>query len=363
MRMQIAKVFKTPKKQAGAALVVAMLIISLVTAIAATSSLRHHFMLRRLSNQLKVTQLNSYLRATEMIAKKALTADLQLDSQQNYRFDHWGEIWAQKVPPFLIEGGSYGGEIIDLQGRFNLNTLAQKKQLDPSKTVPFTIEQGIFIRLLQSYNDDNLQITNEQAVEITKAALDWVDADTTENFSYCEDNAYTAIEKRKPHRTANQPFMSVSELRLLCNMPPELYIRIKEDLTVWPRTGKSTINVNTASKAILRSVFLPSTDVSWFQTSWKSGQSYTAPRPLEDRDLEQFLEQQKQGFTSWSQVQSTLSYVEPWPAQSPVLSLHSDYFLLKAVAELDGLTQRYLSVLDRTTSNKIKVLFRSYDDL
>ncbi|MCY4045666.1 MAG: type II secretion system minor pseudopilin GspK [Cellvibrionales bacterium] len=361
--MSVAKSFTLKKKQTGAALVVAMLIISLVTAIAATSSLRHHFMLRRLSNQLKVTQLNSYLQATEMIAKKALTADLQLDAEQKYRYDHFGEIWAQKVPPFLIDGGSYGGEIIDLQSKFNLNMLATPEQYkSPNRTLPYTIQQGIFIRLLQSYNDDNLQITSEQAVEILKAVLDWVDPDTTANFSYCEDDAYTTIEKRKPHRTANQPFMSVSELRLLCNMPPELYIRIKDDLTVWPRTGKSTINVNTASAAILKSVIIPSQDAAFFQ-KWKPGESFQVPRPLEDRDIEQFLEQQKQGFTSWSQVQSTLSYFDPWPSTMPVLSLHSDYFLLRAQAELDGLTQRYLSVLDRTQPAKIVVLFRSYDDL
>ncbi len=353
-----------PRKQKGAALVVALLIISLVTAIAATSSLRHHFTLRRLSNQLKTSQAYSYLRATEMIAKKALTADLMLDALQANRFDHFQEIWAQIVPPFLIEGGSYGGKIIDLQSKFNLNLLAAKNQklgAPNLKRVPFTVEQGIFIRLLQSYNDESFAISNEQAMNITRAVLDWVDPDTQTNYSYCEDEAYSAIEKRKPHRTANMAFTSVSELRLICNMPVELYTRMKDDLTVWPREGGSKINVNTAGPHLLRSIVLTQQQVSQLKTV-PTGDPLPSLLPLPEGELERFLEQQKNGFTTVAQATMALdsSYYGFWP--NAPLALFSDFFLLKATAELDGLTQHYFSVLDRRTDN-IKVLFRSVDDL
>lgn len=346
--------------QRGAALVVALLIISLVTAIAATATLRHQFMLKRLSNQLKASQAYSYLRATEMIAKKALMADLQLDAAQANRFDHLEEVWAQTVPPFLIEGGSYGGKLTDLQSKFNLNLLAAKHQsLQGRKSVPFTAEQGIFIRLLQSYNDDEFAVTYEEAVSITRAVLDWVDPDTNANFSYCEDDAYAGIEKRKPHKTPNQPFMSVSELRLICNMPVELYSRMKDDLTVWPRNGKSSININTASLPLLRSVIMNQQDVNQFKAV-KQGNSFQAPEPIAAVQLEPFVELQKKGFTTWNQVITSLSYLGFWPGAP--LVLHSDFFLLSAQAELDGLTQRYFSVLDRQTDD-IKILYRSVDDL
>ena len=348
------------KTNQGAALVIALLVVSIITVLSVGILLRYEFMERKLLNQINLTQAEGYLGVAELIGKKALLAEKQLEQTNTYRFDHLAELWAQQVPPFLVEGGAYSGRLIDLQGKFNLNMLStQAQKAQQGKQVPFTVEQGIFIRLLQSYNDDSLNISYDQAVKITQAVLDWSDADTQENFSYCEDDGYRFIENRKPHRTANQAFFSVSELRLICNFPIDLYIRIKEDLTVWPLSGVTTINVNTASEAVLASIIFNEQDVNRFRTIYQ-GDSFTAPSPIEREQLKNFIAEQQQGFLKWQQAISALSYQNFWPGAP--LSLHSDYFLLDANVEFNGFKQKRLAVLKRTT-NKVSTLFSSKEAL
>lgn len=355
VQVHITPVYITPvyinntNKQNGAALVIAMLILSLVTVFAASMMIEYNFSVRRVTNQLTSQQAYNYLLGTEAIAHKALMMDLQLDRDDGSTVDHLGEIWAQEVPPFVIEDGAYGGRIYDLQGRFNLNSLRDNTvlpigQIQPA--VPFTIEQGIFIRLLQAMSDDDYAVDEDKAIAITEAVVDWLDSDgDARGFNCGEDDAYYNIDGRQPHRTSNLPFASVSELLLICNMPVKLYLRLLPHVTVWPASGKSSINVNTATTPLLRSLFVAKEDVPKLQMI--NGRSnFLSPPPLTEDEVKTIVEHQgADGYDQLAQVEVDIDGYELWP-NGPI-GLYSNYFILESTAIMGDLTQTMSSVISR----------------
>lgn len=378
-------------KQTGAAMVVAMLILSIVTVFAASIAFDYQFSIRRVSNQMLMQQAYQYLLATEAIASKALLQDLQNDADDELTVDRKSEIWAEENMVFTVENGAYTGKLTDLQGRFNLNSLKPPSIAagDFLPQVPYTISQGIFIRLLQALGNDDFSISEQDAVAITESIIDWLDEDSMPTGFGCgEDDGYYTIEDRQAHRVANGPFYSVSELRLICNLPLELYYRLRDYVTVWPISGQSSININTAGMPLLRSIFVDKSDVETLKKI-NNKTSYQVPPPLAIEELEAILkrtqaevldaeqeELQEQntfsqdqlfdangelitediGFTKLEEVLAETRNAAFWPNAD--LGLYSNYFLLEAVVTLDRLTQTMDSVLSRE-SGKISVLARS----
>lgn len=379
-------------KQRGAAMVVAMLILSIVTVFAASIAFDYQFSIRRVSNQMLMQQAYQYLLATEAIAGKALLQDLQNDADDELTVDKKDEIWAEEGMVFSVEEGAYTGTLTDLQGRFNLNSLKPPAVTagDFAPQVPYTIEQGIFIRLLQALGDDELSLAEQDAIAITESIIDWLDEDTMPTGFGCgEDDAYYNIEDRQAHRVANGPFYSVSELRLICNLPLELYYRLQDYVTVWPISGKSSININTAGMPILRSIFVEQADVDSLKKI-NNKTSYQVPPPLTEEAVEAVLkrtqaepiegeeyeEQESQsfnqeslwldedgelqaaelGFTKLNDVLAEMNNIAFWPNAD--LGLYSHYFLLESMVTLDRLTQTMSSVMTRENGT-ISVLVRS----
>jgi len=349
------------QKQQGAALIVSLLILSIVIVITTASFTEHNFQIRRVSNQLAASQAYSYLRATEAVAHKALMTDLEIDKENGEVVDHLAEIWAQEAPPFMLEEGAYTGRLFDLQGRFNINSLlndSSNSSNNKSKAVPYNIEQGIFIRLLIALNDDDFSISSDEAQSITESIVDYLDSDTqVRGFDCGEDDAYYSIEGRLPHRTANQAMVSVSELRLICNLPVELFRRLREHVTVWPLSGESTINLNTASEPLLRAVLIDELDEAKLNNL---SPGYFAPQPLEPFQLEDVLSSQASGYVDFNSMEVDFREITWWP--NAPLSLASDYFLLASDAKLGDVLMHMESVISRK-GGTISILARSTDGL
>ena len=382
--MKIYSLLKS-RSQQGAALVVAMLILSLVTVLAISMTVEHDFAIRRISNQMAMQQGYSYLRGVESIAQKILRVDLRADKDDDLSVDHLGEIWAMEASPFILDNGdAYIGKLSDLQGRFNLNSLSRSagntENSSAQPAVPFTVEQGIFIRLLQAFNDDDMKIDYQTAVEITESVVDYLDADQNSlGFNCGEDDAYSSIERRQAHRTPNSAIASVSELRLICNLPVALYERIKGVLTVWPLSGKMVINLNTAPPEILRSVFIPTTEVVNL-TDVENKPGFTVPAPLALDEMSDVLDKTGmqpekseagsgaseegalldmlgiEGYQDFDTINNDVVDGILWP-NAPV-GLHSDYFILESLASISDLTVTMSSVISRKNGT-IKLLARS----
>lgn len=127
------------------------------------------------------------------------------------------------------------GEMYDLQSRFNMNNVVDKKYI------------SMFMNLIHQVND---QATGLERVTIALAAKHWI-ADYNPNRGSDTFSAYY-LSLKPPFYPAHQPFKSSSELRLIKNVDSSLFMSLQPFITALPET--TSININTASKTVLSSL-------------------------------------------------------------------------------------------------------------
>ena len=129
-------------------------------------------------------------------------------------------------------------QIDDLSGRINLNDL-----VSPTGAIDQTTRERL-MRLLTAQGIHDTQVVD--------ALVDWVDPDEEPISAYgAEDGQY--LLKDPPYRAGNQPFASVTELRLIEGMTEEIYGALRPHVAALPVSGTG-INVNMASKEVVRSL-------------------------------------------------------------------------------------------------------------
>jgi len=217
--------------QQGVALVTALLVVSLATVAAIAMATRLQVDMRRTGNLLHGEQAYAYALAAESWAQVILLRDSE-DSE----YDYLGEDWATALPPIAVEGGFVSGNIIDLQGRFNVNNLINEEGK------PVESQLAYFKRLLAVLKLDET---------IAPALLDWIDSDIDATFpDGAEDDTYLLAEP--PYRAANRPLVSISELRLVKGFTPEVIAILEPHVTALPEA--TVINVNTATAEVLEAL-------------------------------------------------------------------------------------------------------------
>lgn len=234
------------RRQRGAALIVAMLVFALATALVVAMSSEFTLFVKRGSNSFVSNQASAYLRGGEDLARMVLLQDAEEDAKRpDGPRDDLSEFWAKQVPPYALdEGGFLSGSLQDLENRININELAIGSNRDDQQ---FTAVQAQFIRLLQSFEET--RVSEQDARLILEAVKDWIDRDQEPGDFGAEDDYYFDMEPS--YRAANAFMRSVSELRLVAYMTPELYLAVAPYLTVW---GGGTINIHTAPVQILRTI-------------------------------------------------------------------------------------------------------------
>jgi general secretion pathway protein K len=225
-------------RQRGVALIMAVLIAALATMLAASVSFKGYMDQRRTGNALAMDQGFEVALGGEAWAADAL----RRDKQQSAKTDDFTEEWATPIPPIPLDdghGNSYGdfeGQLEDMQGRFNLNSLVvlEGGQL---KTDPLAIAR--FERLLELL---------EMETKWAKVIADWIDSDVQPEFpDGAEDPTYTGLSP--PYRTANMPVTRASELLSLAGFGLERYRKLEPFVTALP-IG-TPINLCTASPELL----------------------------------------------------------------------------------------------------------------
>jgi general secretion pathway protein K len=303
-----------PGRQRGTALITAILVVALATAIAASLTWDLFLDQRRAFGRITVDQGLMYSLGAEAWAKKIL----QDDAQDN-QVDHPGEAWATQITPLPIEGGQIQGRIEDLNGRFNLNNLIDAA----GATDPVAVEN--FQRLLTALELDT---------RLANRLGDWFDRDLEPNFpDGAEDSEY--LSRSPPFRTANRPITSVSELMLVY---PELgqsgYARLRPYVTALPRGTR--ININTALPEVL----------------------LTAAEELGYREAERIVMDRPD--TGWESLEQ-LGDIVPAEAQG-ALGTSSNWFRLSVRVDIG--TQRFTmySLLHRDAAGTVSTVIRSFAD-
>lgn len=335
------------QSQRGAALIIALLIVAMVVMLATALSSDFLLMFRRVENQLYSEQAYAYMRGAEALSRAALLYDLQKDDKN--RNDNLAEDWAQ-AQQYPTDYGWIGGQLEDLQGRFNLNLLASAgvpsggAGTPTPKDVPARTQ---FVRLLLALNLEE-PLSLDQAQELTNAISDWIDGDSEiSGLSGAESEYYETADP--PSQPANRAVAGPSELMMVRGMTPEIYRLLAPLVTVWPATSSTTgtkININTAPVEVLRSL-------------GGAGDQPQDYQPLSDTDVETLLEARKppKYIKDMEEVNKLLNPTggQDHKIQTDGWDVVSDYFMLNTVTDFQGHRYAMRSILHRTSDNKRKV--------
>jgi general secretion pathway protein K len=306
-----------PGQQRGAvALMFAMLIVALCTLYAVSLAWDTTLDVRRTTNLLWREQAVQVALGAEQWVGVILSQD-----QQDSQADHLGEIWAQQLPPLPVEGagmsGDVSGGLVDLQGRFNINNLLNAAgEIDEP-----TLEQ--FRRLLRALGLEP---------QIAGAVADWLDADTQPFFpDGAEDGEYTG--RIPPYRSANSPVSSASEIAAVIGVDAESYRLLRPHVTALP--GRTSINVNTATPAVLMSL----------------DENVTAA------DAERLVaEREETGFADVTASFSTL--VQPEVLNT--LGESTNYFRLESIVRIGTVRLTMYSLLQRGPQGDVTPILRTF---
>ena len=330
--------------QHGAALVLALLVFALSTVLIVAMTRDFNRVYQQGSNSFLAAQSSAYLRGAEGLATLALLADDDADRRAKIQRDDLEEIWAREANPYpLEEGGWLLGSLEDLQGRFNLNHLAQR--IEPGEGRPrFTAAQAQFIRLLLAATEGD--IGEAEAISITQAIGDWLDVDANLRLDGAEDDDYMSLTPA--YRSANRAMASVSELRAVAGITDELFLALEPWVTVWPESPVK-LNIHTAPEMVLRSL---GEDDSLL--------------PLSSEDAQSIAEERKEN--GFSDLEAFLAHpvladrIENMTEMRKLLGESSSYFLLRAQVEVADRNTRLYSVLERE-NRQVSVLLRTAGSL
>ncbi|MFT6368636.1 MAG: general secretion pathway protein K [Halioglobus sp.] len=300
---------------------------------------------QRGSNVFVAEQAYSYLLGAEELASLALQIDFDQDKTRERPRDDLTEFWSADAIPYPIDRySSVAGELEDLQGRFNLNWLGvvggSANPANPG-VLQYTVAQQRFIRLLQAL--PSVEVGEVEAKAITDAIRDWIDADSVSLGNGAEDDFY--FSQTPPYRAANRLMVSVSELRAVANITPEIYTALAPWVSALP--DNVSLNIHTAPPILLRTI---NEDGNYQPLSEADGQNLFEYRcETEFEDVANFLEN------------PVFSGKVP-KDMGKDLGETSSFFLLAAQAEVAERQVRLYSVLERN-DRAIKVVARASGSL
>lgn len=220
-------------RQTGVALLTALLVVALATVAAVAMTTRQQLDVRRTGNLLHSEQAWAYVLGAESWARVVLARD----SKDN-KVDNLAEDWATQVPASLVEGGSVVGRVVDMQGRFNVNSLVVNGVADAAAVDRYK-------RLLRTLDLDE---------SLADSLVDWLDKDINSRFpGGAEDETYQLLQPA--YRTANRLMADISELRLVKGYDEKVMGKLLGGVSGVPLVTAlpeaTAINVNTASAEVL----------------------------------------------------------------------------------------------------------------
>jgi general secretion pathway protein K len=213
--------FSKPGRQRGMALLFAVLIVVIASAIAVSMIHAEKFTIRKTAHIQTMDRASLYALGLEDWARIYIKQD-----REDSEIDHLDEDWAIGIPGLPIEGGYLSGYLEDEQAKFNLNSLIGSELA--------------VIRFRRLCN--NLEVEET----FIPALMDWTDADFDVRYP---DGAEEHYEN---YRVANRPMVDITELLLVEHVTVEIFEKLRPFITVL--APPTTINVNTMSETLYESL-------------------------------------------------------------------------------------------------------------
>jgi len=358
-------------KQGGVAIITAMLLIALgtITMVAVTS--RQQLDMQRERNEGIIQQARAFGVSGERFAAALLYRDFKAGARNNT--DSLDDDWAQTIPPVPIDNASIQGCIVDMQGRFNLNNLVDAEGKIAvinieGNNVPFYFEQ--LKRLLAELN---IEQTKAEAI------LDWVDIDVDATGAEgAEDGYYSGLTPG--YRSANAPFVSVSELQLVKGFSSAVEAESEDYELLLPHIAAlpvgnlpTAINVNTATPEVLASLSDEIKPLATDLSRWETGayEDYPDCENIFDLAPEKELDAIGGDERDVTPYESTLLFDQRTDsgdsgaesAPKGTYGVSSSYFQVRIDVEAEGITLSQYTLFERNNEGKSRVLYRSRDTL
>lgn len=297
------------KRLRGSALLTALFIMTLVAIVATAMSTKIQVDIYR--TRLIVLHDKLYL-ASQAVAFWAL-GELNQDKKRYPQVDEQGMIiqYPQKMatiyPSVTISGGLY-----DLQARYNLNNLSNKKAV-----LGFVNMLGVTAS----------HISSSEKTKLAMSINDWV---SPYDLARGEDNYLSYyLNLKPPYHPSHQLMSSASELRLVKDVNAKTYMALYPFITALPEP--TPVNLNTAPKQVLMSL---------------SGAIN------EEKVTELISERGEKGFKNLTKVSELLKKLN---IANDQITLESSYYLSVAHANSDNLNFTVYTLFKKSRDKKGKL--------
>jgi len=209
--------------QRGAALLMVLMAMALVSMMLTSLALQSHRDITRLQFQQQETQARFYARGAEIIAQRALT-DLAVR-----RAALWWQTLAGQPLDYPTDEGTLRLEVEDQRRCFNVNSLAAD---DPE------LAQRQLLYWLANYADTRLDVPPG---EFVARLTDWVDSDNIAREGGMDGADYARLDP--PRLSADTAMRNISELNWLGPLDTGRYRRF-EALCAIPESRPWRLNLN-----------------------------------------------------------------------------------------------------------------------
>ena len=218
----------TTRRQRGAALITAVLIVALAATTAGVMLQRQSAMLNQAALVMTRAQADLYAKAGIDWAR----AVIAVDPKSPASVGHLGQAWARPMLGLPVEGAVIGGRLDDAQARFNVNNLVSGDSRNEA-------DIDAFKRLLAGL---------KLSPDLADAVVDWIDTgDALTGGGGAEDAWYLSLPQ--PYRAANQPLAQIEELLRVRGFDSKSVALLAPYVTALP--ARTLVNANTVSESVL----------------------------------------------------------------------------------------------------------------
>ena len=237
-----------PRKpnERGAALLTVLLLVAVMSVVAATALERVALATRMTGNGGAIDQARAYADAGTQIARMRI-GDLVATNPARITLAGGWMGTPQSIP---VPGGIATARVTDGGNCFNVNSVVTGESEASLKVRPIGVSQ--FQALLQA-----LGVDARQAQGAAAGLADWIDSDSVAQPGGAEDETYA--QAPRPYRAANRLMVDASELRAVNGITPAIYDLARPWVCALPVTDLSPININTLlpTQAPLFAMLLP----------------------------------------------------------------------------------------------------------
>lgn len=312
------------RKQKGVALLVVLILLVMMSALAAKISQQFCRNLQKTHYQVSQQQLRWAMQAQEKVVKDRLQTDA---TGENKALNLDGD-WHQ---PLETRGEDYTvvSQVEDAQDCFNVNNLLAAEKIPQGQNAPAVPEKPRNEQIVEQILTES-GISHTTAEEVYQQLVDYLDGDATTAKDGAESDAWAGVlPARQP---ANQMMRTIAEIKELPAFPVAAYPKVSKLLCALPDSA-SKVDVNTLKPeqaALLAALFpgkLTEDDAvrlidSRPETGWENMETFS-------KALEQTFPQLKDDL----------------PQVAELLSISSRYFRVNYTGNTDELTLRVVSQL------------------